>query len=137
MTCFIKDRAAIRERDFIGIDNLAWECDYPHSDTTWPRSPETVFPDFEGCRDEEINKITHLNAMRMYQFDPFKHLPREDCTVGSLRAKAQNVDLSYLSSEGVIKTSEQGKTPTMAEIEAKIARGIGSNQSWVGEIKEK
>ena len=26
----------------IGIDMITWECDYPHSDSTWPQSPETL-----------------------------------------------------------------------------------------------
>ena len=31
--------------------------------------------------DDEINKITHLNAMKHFQFDPFSVRPREKCTV--------------------------------------------------------
>jgi hypothetical protein len=26
----------------IGIDNIAWECDYPHSDSMWPNAPEEL-----------------------------------------------------------------------------------------------
>ena len=116
-------------RDQVGIDNMTWECDYPHSDCTWPKSPETVHPDFEGCTDEEINKITHLNAMKLYGFDPFKHMPKEECTVGALRAKAEHVDLSFLSSDGVIQTTQGGKTPTMGEIAQTLAEAY-SAPSW-------
>ncbi len=35
---FIQDRAGIRLRDLIGVDNLMWSSDYPHTDTTWPNS---------------------------------------------------------------------------------------------------
>ena len=38
--------------------------------------------------------MTHLNAMKTYSFDPFKHLVREQCTVGGLRALAKDVDTS-------------------------------------------
>ena len=31
ITCFIDDAAGVRNRDLIGIDNITWECDYPHS----------------------------------------------------------------------------------------------------------
>jgi hypothetical protein len=50
----------------IGVENLAWECDYPHPDTTWPRSPENVMAQFAatGCTDDEIDKITWENACR-------------------------------------------------------------------------
>ena len=36
----------------------------------------------DGVSDEDINKITHLNAMKHFQFDPFSVRPREKCTVG-------------------------------------------------------
>jgi hypothetical protein len=120
LTCFIQDRVAIENRHRTGLHNMSWECDYPHSDCTWPKSPETVFPDFEGCSDEEINLITHLNAMKTYQFDPFKYHDKTDCTVGALRATAQHVDLSYLKSEGVIRTNDAGKVPTMGDIGKRI-----------------
>ena len=32
--------------------------------------------------------MTHLNAMRWFNYDMFKHRPREELTVGALRAKA-------------------------------------------------
>jgi hypothetical protein len=47
--------------------------------------------------DDEIDKITHLNAMRHFQFDPFSVRPREQCTVGSLRAEASDVDTALVS----------------------------------------
>ena len=33
--------------------------------------------------DDEINQITHLNAMKFFQYDPFKIRPREKCTARS------------------------------------------------------
>ena len=128
-TCFIKDRVAIQNRETTGIDRMTWECDYPHSDSTWPRSPETVFPDFEGCTDREIDKITHRNAMELYGFDPFRHLPREEATVGALRARAEHLDLSFLDSDGVIRTGREGKVPTMGEIAKTIAEAYAAD-SW-------
>jgi hypothetical protein len=44
--------------------------------------------------DADINKITHENAMRWYQFDPFKYLPKEQATVGALRASVADHDVS-------------------------------------------
>ena len=57
----------------IGIDTIAWECDYPHTDTTWPESPEFAWTEFQaaGCSDEEIHKITWENACRFFDWDPF------------------------------------------------------------------
>ena len=86
--CFISDKAGVDQRHAIGIDNITWECDYPHSDSSWPHSPESVIKQFDGVPDDEINKMTHENAMRIFRFDPFAHRPREKATVGALRAEA-------------------------------------------------
>ena len=48
VTCFIDDAVGVRTRDLIGIDNITWECDYPHSDATWPNSPETLWRTLDG-----------------------------------------------------------------------------------------
>ena len=37
LACYITDPSGLLLRDRIGIDIIAWECDYPHTDTTWPR----------------------------------------------------------------------------------------------------
>jgi hypothetical protein len=45
--------------------------------------------------DEEIDKISHANAMRLYKFDPFTTLGgREHCNVGALRAQAEGWDVT-------------------------------------------
>ena len=44
------------------------------------------------CSDEDIDKITHANAMRLYNYDPFSMLGgRENCTVGALRAAGRRL----------------------------------------------
>jgi predicted TIM-barrel fold metal-dependent hydrolase len=84
--CFISDAAGLEARHRIGVDNITWECDYPHSDSTWPNSPEAVIKMMDGVPDGDLDKITHLNAMRIFGYDPFSVRPREQCTVGALRA---------------------------------------------------
>ncbi len=93
ITCFIDDKVGIGLRDLIGVENITWECDYPHSDSTWPRSPEALWPTIEGLSDADIAAITHANAMRLFHYDPFAHLPKEKCTVAALRAEAAGVDV--------------------------------------------
>jgi hypothetical protein len=92
--CFIDDAVGIETRGHLNIDNITWECDYPHSDSTWPRSPETVIKYLGHLPDDEASKITHLNAMRHFQYDPFSHIPRERATVGALRRAAAGWDIS-------------------------------------------
>ena len=41
-----------------------------------------------------LDKLTHGNAIRHYRFDPFAGRPREECTVGALRARATDVDVA-------------------------------------------
>jgi predicted TIM-barrel fold metal-dependent hydrolase len=91
ITCFIDDPTGVKMRHDIGIDTITWECDYPHSDSTWPTSPERLMKSLDGVPDDDIDKMTHLNAMRDFHFDPFAHRPKEQCTVGALRAEATDV----------------------------------------------
>ena len=96
-TCFIDDQAGIEMRHRVGVDRMTWECDYPHSDSTWPNSAELLAHSLDGVPDDEIDKITHLNAMRLYSFDPFSIRSREKCTVGALKADGADVDISIRS----------------------------------------
>jgi predicted TIM-barrel fold metal-dependent hydrolase len=92
LCCFINDRVGIELLDHFNVDNVCWESDYPHSDSTWPDAPEKLVPILEGVDRASIDKITHENAMRHYRFDPFATRPREQCTVAALRAEASDVD---------------------------------------------
>ncbi|UGQ12686.1 amidohydrolase [Yinghuangia sp. ASG 101] len=110
LTCFISDPLGLKLRHDIGIDNITWECDYPHSDSMWPNAPEELWRDFtrHDVPDEDINKITFENAMRWYSFDPFTHIPRDQATVGALRAKAEGHDISVRSrSHRVVDPSDK------------------------------
>jgi predicted TIM-barrel fold metal-dependent hydrolase len=100
LTCFIVDDVALRVRDLVGVDSIAWECDYPHSDSTWPCSPEVLMDAFAlaGVTDTiEINKISHENALRWYGYDPFSVIPKAEATVGALRAQAADVNTGIRS----------------------------------------
>src|SRR5207253_5811414 len=100
VTCFIEDRVGIEARHRIGVETITWECDYPHSDSTWPQSPEKLWKELDGVPDDEIHRITWENAMRAYHFDPFPIRPREQCTVGALRAERSEEHTSELQSRG-------------------------------------
>jgi hypothetical protein len=95
--CWIDDPVGIEMRHKMNIDMITWECDYPHSDSTWPNSPEAFMKQMQAsdCTDVEIDKISHANAMRLFNYDPFSILGgREQCNVGALRAKAEGWDVS-------------------------------------------
>jgi len=98
LACFITDPSGVHARERIGVDILAWECDYPHTDTTWPESPEVLWGEVQdaGASDEDINKITWKNALRFFDWDPFVHIPKERSTVGALRALTPDVDTTRM-----------------------------------------
>jgi len=88
----------VASRDFLDMDNVMWECDYPHSDSTWPMAPETLSANLAGMSDHDLDRVTHLNAMRHFNYDPFTVLGgKEECTVGALRARAVGHDVSIQS----------------------------------------
>ncbi|MGH2686054.1 MAG: amidohydrolase family protein [Actinomycetota bacterium] len=97
LTCFISDPIGVKLRHDIGLDNIAWECDYPHSDSSWPTAPEELAGVAADVPDDELDKITYQNAMRWYSYEPFAHIPKEEATVGALRRKAAGHDVSIRS----------------------------------------
>jgi hypothetical protein len=97
LTCFISDPIGVKLRHDIGMDNIAWECDYPHSDSSWPDAPEELAAVCAGVPDDEVAKITHENAMRWYSYDPFAHRAKADSTVSALRAGVAGHDVSVRS----------------------------------------
>lgn len=60
------DPAALATRHLIGVDNLMWGSDYPHTDSTWPCSLEVIEEMFEGVSDEDREKITRRNVEKLY-----------------------------------------------------------------------
>ena len=74
--CWIDDPVGVEMRHKMNVDMICWECDYPHSDSTWPQSPEAVWKQMQAANvsDAEIDKMSHANAMRLYNYDPFSVL---------------------------------------------------------------
>jgi predicted TIM-barrel fold metal-dependent hydrolase len=118
ITCFIEDRFGLHNLAFIGEDMVTWESDYPHSDCTWPESPEILWNSVQHLSDQTINKITHLNAMREFSYDPFAVIGRENCTVGALRAQATHVSTEPALGMGGAKPEiQKGRPVTSGDIE--------------------
>jgi len=47
---FQEDAIGIRLRDVIGVDNMMWGSDYPHSESTFPQSRKILAEILPGCR---------------------------------------------------------------------------------------
>ena len=63
--CFFRDNFGLKNLESIGVDNVTFETDYPHSDSTWPDT-EQIFRDMVvDLSDEDVYKIARGNALRM------------------------------------------------------------------------
>ncbi len=111
-SCFIDDAYGLRNLDLIGEDSVMYEIDYPHSDAQWPNAPEVLWKSAHLLTDSQIDKITHLNALKAYKFPMFDHFAKEELTVGALRAKAKaaGVDTTLISSGGAAPLAD-GEQP--------------------------
>jgi predicted TIM-barrel fold metal-dependent hydrolase len=50
----------------IGVDRLMWGSDYPHFDSTFPKSLEAIERNFEGVPEDERDLILRGNMVRLY-----------------------------------------------------------------------
>ena len=66
--CFIADNTGIEERGLIGVDNIMFEGDYPHSDSNFPASRAKLAGVLSGVPDDEARKIAEDNARRVFNF---------------------------------------------------------------------
>jgi predicted TIM-barrel fold metal-dependent hydrolase len=66
---FQEDAVGIRLRDVIGVDNMMWGSDYPHSESTFPQSRKILAEILAGVPDDEQAKIVGGNTGRVYRFD--------------------------------------------------------------------
>lgn len=66
---FQEDAIGIRLRDVIGVDNMMWGSDYPHSESTFPQSRKILAEILAGVPDDEQAKIIGSNTARVYGFD--------------------------------------------------------------------
>ena len=64
---FQEDDLGIRLRDIIGVNNLMWGSDYPHQESTFPRSRQIIEEVLSDCAEEEREKIAGGNAARVYK----------------------------------------------------------------------
>lgn len=63
---FMEDPVGLRERHHIGIDNIMWASDYPHSETTWPNSKALTDEWMTPFGDDDKAKILWQNCARLY-----------------------------------------------------------------------
>lgn len=66
--CYIDDRHGLANRHEIGVDRILIEIDFPHSDSMWPNSRKLARESLVDVPDEEVRRITELNARELLRF---------------------------------------------------------------------
>jgi predicted TIM-barrel fold metal-dependent hydrolase len=66
--CFISDQAGIETREIIGVENLMFEGDYPHSDSNYPASRKKLEEALRHVPDDHARLIAEDNARRVFNF---------------------------------------------------------------------
>jgi predicted TIM-barrel fold metal-dependent hydrolase len=67
--CFFDDPNGLLLIDQIGEDNITYESDYPHSDSTWPRTREIAEKQMAGLSDQQRYKVVRGNAIKLFGLD--------------------------------------------------------------------
>jgi predicted TIM-barrel fold metal-dependent hydrolase len=67
--CFFRDQHGLDSIDKVGVNNITFETDYPHTDTTWPNS-KAVAQKMMGHLPKDVQyKVLRGNAIRMLSLD--------------------------------------------------------------------
>ena len=66
---FQEDSLGMRDRELIGVDQMMWGSDYPHTESTFPQSQKLLDRIFAGVSDDERRRITCDNAAALYGFE--------------------------------------------------------------------
>ena len=56
----------------VGVDNVTFETDYPHTDSTWPHTRKLFEEQVAHLDDETVYKLARGNAIRMLRL-PLDH----------------------------------------------------------------
>ncbi|MGH9307470.1 MAG: amidohydrolase family protein [Acidimicrobiales bacterium] len=63
--CFFDDAHGLKNIEAVGEDNITYESDYPHSDSTWPETRQIAEVQMKDLTDEQVYKVVRGNAIKM------------------------------------------------------------------------
>ncbi|HJQ41714.1 MAG TPA: amidohydrolase family protein [Jatrophihabitantaceae bacterium] len=67
--CFFRDQHGIDALEKVGVDNITFETDYPHTDSTWPDTQKVAAELMDGVPEDAVYKIMRGNAIHMLSLD--------------------------------------------------------------------
>ena len=68
--CFFRDNFGLANLDAIGVDNVTFETDYPHNDTTWPHTKKVCMEMMADLDDLTVWKVVRGNAITALHLPP-------------------------------------------------------------------
>ncbi len=66
---FQEDAIGLRLRDLIGVETLMWGSDYPHTESTFPRSRHVLSEILRGVPADQAYRVVAGNAAELYSFN--------------------------------------------------------------------
>ena len=69
VSCFFKDGVGVENLDRVGRENIAFETDYPHQDSTWPNTHQVAKELFGQLDADTVHKIVRGNAIRFLRLE--------------------------------------------------------------------
>ena len=67
--CFFRDHHGVASLESCGVDNVMFEVDYPHSDSTWPDSRSVAAEVLDGVDPHTVRKVIRDNAIALFGLD--------------------------------------------------------------------
>jgi predicted TIM-barrel fold metal-dependent hydrolase len=66
--CMVEEPLGMSFYPYIGEDKIVAELDYPHADTTYPFVQQSFAEVFEGIPDHVVEKVSHGNAEKLFNW---------------------------------------------------------------------
>ena len=63
------EKAGMLQREFIGVDNIMWQSEFPMETSTWPESAAFIERICSDLPDEHREKVLAGNARRLYKLE--------------------------------------------------------------------
>ena len=70
--CVVEENVAPGSIEHLGVENVVWELDYPHADSSWPYAQQQQAEVFSNAKvsEEVIDKVTWSNACEIFNWKP-------------------------------------------------------------------
>jgi predicted TIM-barrel fold metal-dependent hydrolase len=73
---FFNDHVGGKLFSWWGVDNCMWSNDYPHQNSTWPRSREVIARDMAHLPAADRDKLLNTNVRKLYKLNAPASLPK-------------------------------------------------------------